>query len=193
MTAGERNAFAQGKEVTTKEQMAVCYLTALWRTQDKDPYYGPGVGPDTSSECGMRPHTFERTVDKMKLRLQGLDDVSEFTKAQAMYPKVREYTDAFASMPESDVLSIAREAFTPENWSRGSKLRALYEEENREAYAKSKLKEKNLVENALLLYHTFKKIGKTHEEAVKKASKKMSEETGKSHLEVARLLKGRLK
>jgi hypothetical protein len=122
ITPGERAAYASGKEITTPEQMAVCYLCAEARVLNRDLQFGPGIGNDIALECGMSPETFRRVCNKFELVMTDRHEDEEFTKAEAIYPKILKFHSTFAERPTAEVREMAHSAFTPENRQTGQKL-----------------------------------------------------------------------
>jgi hypothetical protein len=122
LTSGERTAAAAGKDITTREQFAVCYAFQQGFERDLKGICGSDNFP---LECGMKVETFRRATEKFGVMVAGLDLVEEVTNREAIYPKIREAYRELSVLDKDALLRLASAAFTQDNKSRG---KAYYED-----------------------------------------------------------------
>lgn len=187
LTSGELVAYSAGKEIVTTPQMAVCYLCAESRVNDRDAKFGPGIGSDIAMECGLNPETFRRTCNKFELVLKDLHEDPEYTKSEAIYAKITEHYAKFSDMTLDEVYDIAREAFNEDNKQVGLQLKYAHDARLKK-YSEVKKQTDDKAKFALInLYNSLKRSGFDGEKAKKSAIKKISTEFDKSEQEITRI------
>lgn len=187
MTSGERAAYQQGKEVTTPEQMAVCYLCAEASVNDRDVRFGPGIGSDIAMECGMSPETFRRTCNKLALIMQDRHEDDEFTGSEIVYPKIVKYHAAFAEMKRDEVMAQAQLAFNEENRIMGEHFRDAAIAKTQKYSQQAKAINEQLKFKLIDLFNSLKRAGFSPEKAKTMAISKLATESKKDKSEIQRI------
>lgn len=193
LSSSELAALARGLEVTTEQQLAVCYLAAHHSVLETKVSFGININhDDLSVEVGMNPETYRRTFNKFRLIINDQHEDEEFTNSEHVYPKIINAHGKFINMPYNEVMEIAKEAFTPEAKEEGQRMKNEFLERNRKGSAKrAKAKKEN--ENAIVfkvndLYNTLKVVYKNDfKKAEKNAISKVATETGQEISEIKKM------
>jgi len=187
MTKGEQAALASGKEIITNEQLAVCFLCAQARVEDRSVTFGPGIGSDVAAECGLNPESFRRTCNKFELILQDRHEDEEYTGQEAIYPKILSAHRAFAEMTSQQILEIAKEAFTDDNRRLGLALKEAHSGKLKKYAQMKKQLDEKLKFKLMNLYNSLKRAGFNGEKAKEMAIEKVCKEDSKERSEVLRI------
>lgn len=158
LTKGERTAYAQGLEILTLPQLAVCYIVAKFELNERVPPFMPMPANEFSVAGGFKPMTYKHAVNKFKLLLQGLGEDEEATRKESIRPKHKLAFAKFFEMKNSEVLEVAQEAFTEENERKG--LVYLYDSKATVEASADKVKQRNKTINTFLsvTYTDYKKM-----------------------------------
>lgn len=187
LTSGEKTALASGKEIISESQLAVCYLCAQAKTMDREVNFGSGIGSDLAVECGLNPESFRRTCNKFELILQDRHEDEEYTSSEAVYPKILNAYTKFAELRFQDVMSLAAEAFTPENKKIGQELKEAHSGKLKK-YAQVKKQVDEKIKFSLMdVYNSLKRAGISGEKAKEMAIGKMCKEHSKDRPEILRI------
>jgi len=186
LTPGERAAYAQGKDIITNEQMAVCYVCAKNRLLDKDTTF-KGIGNDIALEAGMNQETFRRTCNKFELILSDRHDDPEYIKGEVIYAKILKAHEKYSEMSNQELMDLAYGSFTEENRMLGRELKDLADARTKKYSAAKKIEDGQLKFKLMDLYNAFKKAGYDGIDAKAKAIKKLATETGKDPIEFTKI------
>jgi len=170
LSVGEKVALKAGKDVSTKEQFAVCYLVAkghIKRLRES------GISDNLALESGMKPETYRRAVNKFKLLIEGKQEDEDETAKEQLYVKIINCFEHFKNMSVADLVELGMRSFTEAAHVIGT---AYYNKaQERQAASSIRQKEKrSKLENDILSYvfsysTAFQKTGQSIHDSRKKA------------------------
>lgn len=193
LSSGEKAALAQGKDLITEPQMAVCYTVAYYANIGSKVYFGANLNhDDLSVDSGMHPETYRRTVNKFGLRFNDQHEDEEFVKSEIVYEKILNHYEKFQKQKIEDILNFAKTAFTPEAREIGQMLKDKFLQDRKKHADKAALKKKQFDESIKFKVQSLYNSLKTkfdHKKAKKMALDKIAAEMKTDFKEVEKVFK----
>ncbi len=169
LSKGERIALAAGKDVSTKEQFALCYLVAKGHSKKLK---SSGVSDNLALESGMKPETFRRAVAKFKLILDDKHEDDSETAKEAIYEKILTLYRVFYDLTEEKLLELAKASLTEEAKVQGKMYYDQYLASLTTASAKQKEKRSKLETDIILFVNDYAKMFQSRGQSIHEARKK---------------------
>lgn len=169
LTRGEKIAIAAGKEVSTKEQFALCYLVAKGQSKK---IRGLGVSENFALESGMKPETYRRAVAKFKLIIEDKHEDDTETAKETIYDKILTYYKVFYEMSIDQLLELAKGSFTEDAKLQGKVYYDHHLANATTAAAKQKEKRSKLETDILLYVGDYAKVFQSRGQSIHEARKK---------------------
>lgn len=117
-TSGQRAAVAQGKDLVTPAQHALCYLIAKGKKMAlQQPYNKIDSNSELAAHAGLNPQTAQHRVIEYQV-LMGIREPrtgDEHLVDDRESEIIHKMFNKFENMPVESIATIANETFTPEN------------------------------------------------------------------------------